>query len=115
MVMRPAHPSSGKRVIPSEARRRPMPTRDSISFTKMAASSKPHAGRMCGASSTIWNKRTLPRWHGRRCSGYGIEWLAVAYKEGNPDLIELSTEPVFDPIRGDPRFSDLMRHVSWDV
>ena len=51
------------------ARCRPMPTRDSISSTKMAASSKPRAGRMCGASSTIWNKRTLRRWRGKRCSG----------------------------------------------
>ena len=48
------------------ARCRPMPTRDSISSTKMAASSKPRAGRTCGASSTIWNKRTLRRWRGRR-------------------------------------------------
>ena len=51
------------------ARYRPMPTRDSISSTKMDASSKPRAGRMCGASSTIWNRRTPPRWRGKRCSG----------------------------------------------
>jgi len=44
-----------------------------------------------------------------------FEWLEVAYKEGNPDLIELNTEPVFDRIRSDPRFSDLMRRVAWDV
>jgi hypothetical protein len=54
-----------------------MPTRDSISSAKMAASSKPRAGRIWGASSTIWNKRTLRRWHGKRWSGsghfYGIE------------------------------------------
>ncbi len=44
-----------------------------------------------------------------------FEWLEVAYKEGNPDLIELNTETVFDPIRDDPRFADLMRRVAWDV
>jgi hypothetical protein len=43
------------------ARCRPMPMRDSISSTKMAAFSKRRAGRMCGASSTIWNRRTLRR------------------------------------------------------
>ena len=53
------------------ARCRRMPTRDSISSTKMVASSKPRAGRTCGASSTIWNRRTLRRWRGKRCSGSG--------------------------------------------
>jgi hypothetical protein len=48
------------------ARYRPMPTRDSISSTKMAAFIRPRAGRTCGASSTIWNKRTPRRWRGRR-------------------------------------------------
>lgn len=44
-----------------------------------------------------------------------FEWLEVAYKEGNPDLIELNSEPVFDAIRSDSRFSDLMRRVGWGV
>ena len=44
-----------------------------------------------------------------------FEWLEIAYKEGNPDLIELNSEPVFDPVRSDSRFSDLMRRVGWDV
>ena len=59
------------------ARCRPMPTRDSISSMKMVASSKLRAGRTCGASSTIWNRRTVRRWHGRRWQRigalYGIE------------------------------------------
>ena len=38
---------------------------------EMVASSKPRAGRTCGASSTIWNKRTFRRWRGKRCSGSG--------------------------------------------
>jgi TolB-like protein/Tfp pilus assembly protein PilF len=44
-----------------------------------------------------------------------FDCLEIAYKEGNPDLIELNSEPVFDPIRSDSRFSDLMRRVGWDV
>ena len=51
------------------ARCRLMPTRDSISSTKMAASSKPRAGRMCGVSSTIWSRRMLPQWREKRWCG----------------------------------------------
>ena len=51
------------------ARCRPMPTRDSISSTKTAAFRKPRAGRMCGASSTIWSKRTRRQWRGKRWCG----------------------------------------------
>jgi TolB-like protein/Tfp pilus assembly protein PilF len=42
-------------------------------------------------------------------------WLEKAYAEGNPDLIELNSEPVFDGLRDDPRFSALMRRVGWKV
>lgn len=42
-----------------------------------------------------------------------FEWLEKAYAEGNPDLIELNSEPVFDGIRQDLRFSRLMQRVGW--
>ena len=42
-------------------------------------------------------------------------WLETSYKEGNPDLIELNSEPVFDGMRADPRFIELMRRVGWRV
>lgn len=44
-----------------------------------------------------------------------FEWLERSYKEGNPDLIELNSEPIFDGIRGDPRFGELMQRVGWKV
>jgi tetratricopeptide (TPR) repeat protein len=40
-------------------------------------------------------------------------WLDRAYRERNPDLIEVRAEPVFDRIRQDPRFGDLLRQVGW--
>jgi hypothetical protein len=46
-----------------------------------------------------------------RCGSGKIERLEIACKEGNPDLIELNSEPLFDGLRSDPRFSDLMRPV----
>lgn len=44
-----------------------------------------------------------------------FKWLEVAYQEGNPDLIELNSEPIFDGLRDDSRFTVLMRHVGWKV
>ena len=40
-------------------------------------------------------------------------WLERAYQEGNPDLIELNSEPVFDGLRAEPKFSELMRRVGF--
>ena len=42
-------------------------------------------------------------------------WLEKAYDEGNPDLIELNSEPIFDNIRADSRLSDLMSRVGWNA
>jgi tetratricopeptide (TPR) repeat protein len=42
-------------------------------------------------------------------------WLEQAVEERNPDLIELRSEPVFDRIRPDVRFVDLLRRVGWTV
>jgi len=39
--------------------------------------------------------------------------LERAYAERNPDLIELGAEPVFDPLRSDARFGDLLRRIGW--
>jgi TolB-like protein/Tfp pilus assembly protein PilF len=44
-----------------------------------------------------------------------FEWLERAYQEGNPDLIELNSEPVFDAVRSDARLSDLMRRIGFRV
>ncbi|HKE45105.1 MAG TPA: tetratricopeptide repeat protein [Steroidobacteraceae bacterium] len=44
-----------------------------------------------------------------------FEWLETAYEGGNPDLIELNSEPLFDPIRDDKRFTHLMRRIGWSV
>ena len=41
-----------------------------------------------------------------------FEWLEKAYAERAWQLGFLKVEPVFDPLRGDPRFADLMRRVN---
>jgi len=44
-----------------------------------------------------------------------FDWLEIAYEGGNPDLIELNSEPVFDVLRGDRHLTGLMRRIGWNV
>lgn len=44
-----------------------------------------------------------------------LQWLETAYEGGNPDLIELNSEPVFDFLRGDARFANIMRRIGWQA
>ena len=43
-----------------------------------------------------------------------FEWLEKAYREHNPDLIELTREPSFANLRSDTKFRELARRVGWD-
>lgn len=50
------------------------------------------------------------------CIGLGrneeaIQWLERAYRQGEYHLTWLRAEPMFDPLRSDPRFADLVRSV----
>lgn len=38
-------------------------------------------------------------------------WLEKAYEQRHPYLILIKVEPVFDSLRSDPRFAELMRKV----
>ena len=40
-----------------------------------------------------------------------FDWLEKAYQERHPHLINLKVQPVYDPLRADPRFADLVRRV----
>jgi hypothetical protein len=40
-----------------------------------------------------------------------FEWLELAYNEQSTMLQFLKVYPDFDSVRGDPRFSDLLRRV----
>jgi len=42
-----------------------------------------------------------------------IFWLQKGYEERNDDMIYMKIEPVFDPIRSDSRFQDLIRRVGF--
>ncbi len=44
-----------------------------------------------------------------------FDWLETAYEGGNPDLIELNSEPIFDCLRTDRHLAHLMRRIGWNV
>jgi tetratricopeptide (TPR) repeat protein len=41
-----------------------------------------------------------------------FEWLGKAYEEHDFLLVFLKVEPMFDPLRADPRFTELLRRVN---
>jgi TolB-like protein/tetratricopeptide (TPR) repeat protein len=42
-----------------------------------------------------------------------LEWLERAYREHNPDLIELTREPSFADLHSDAKFRELVERIGW--
>ncbi len=42
-----------------------------------------------------------------------LEWLERAYREHNPDLIELTREPSFAGLHSDAKFRELVKRIGW--
>ena len=40
-----------------------------------------------------------------------FKWLEKSYEQRTPDLIFIAIDPIFDNLRSDPRFADLVRRV----
>ena len=40
-----------------------------------------------------------------------IKWLQQAYDEHDTELVSLAVEPEFNPIRSDPRFQEILKHM----
>jgi len=40
-----------------------------------------------------------------------FEWLEKSYLERSNSLLWLGVSPLFDPLRADPRFDDMLRRV----
>ena len=42
---------------------------------------------------------------------HALQWLEKGYQGRDATMVDIATEPVFDPLRSDPRFIDLLRRV----
>jgi hypothetical protein len=40
-----------------------------------------------------------------------FDWLQKAYEEHDSGLVSVAVEPMFEPVRSDPRFRDLLRRT----
>lgn len=40
-----------------------------------------------------------------------LNYLKKASEEGDPDLFDLTVDPLYDPVRSDPRFQDVLSHL----
>jgi len=40
-----------------------------------------------------------------------LEWLEKAYQEHDSGLVSIAVEPMFDPVRSEPRFKDIVRRM----
>jgi hypothetical protein len=40
-----------------------------------------------------------------------FEWVEKAYEEHDSGLVSLAVEPMFEPLRSDPRFKEILRRM----
>jgi len=53
----------------------------------------------------------VPAYIGMGDNDQAIAWLEKAYAQHSNGLTGLKVDPIYDPLRGDPRFQDLLRRV----
>jgi len=95
-------------------------TQAALALAYAAAGKSKRAGEILAQLQDLRGRYVLPynlakAYAAGRNNEKAFAWLEIAYQGGNPDLIELNSEPIFDGLRDDPRFTGLMRRVGWKV
>ncbi len=81
-----------------------------------AAGRRPEAQKVLDHLSELSKQEYVPPFHKAIiCVGLGekdqaFEWLEKAYEE--QFIIAIRVNPVYDPLRSDPRFADLLRRMN---
>jgi hypothetical protein len=43
-----------------------------------------------------------------------LDWLETASRAGEGDMVMINASPVFDPLRSEPRFQELLARMGFD-
>jgi tetratricopeptide (TPR) repeat protein len=88
-----------------------------LGYTYALAGKHDEARKLLGQLEELSNRKYVPPFFfaaiyiGLGEKDGAFEWLEKAYQERHPHLVQLKVQPVYDPLRSDPRFADLMRRV----
>ena len=91
-----------------------------LAFAYAAAGHRDEALKLLGELSERAEQSYVPPYHfaivhaGLGEKDRAFEWLARAYERHAVDLFTLKVEPMFDPLRPDPRFTVLVQRVGLD-
>jgi Flp pilus assembly protein TadD len=88
-----------------------------LGATYALAGRRAEARKLLDALISLSKKRYIaPAYMAIPCIGLGqkdqaFDWLEKAYDDRSDWMVLLQTDPVFDPIRSDPRFRNLLHKV----
>ncbi len=96
-------------------------TQAALAMAYAASGDRANAARITGRLENLRGRRYVLPYNIAKIYAAGndrtraFDWLETAYEGGNPDLIELNSEPVFDCLRTDRHLAQLMRRVGWNA
>jgi hypothetical protein len=91
-----------------------------LGYTYAVAGRKPEARKMLDKLDQLSSQKFVPAdamahiYAGLGKKGEAFEWLEKGYERHSLGLggVDLKIDPVWDPLRSDPRFTDLLRRMN---